>query len=246
MALADLIDSNPWPSGQPEAPTVDWGWGIEGEELLRQLVDPGVEVVLEVGSLLGGSARFWAQHCPEAHVLCVDPWIDVTNLEDRPFLEHVPELVDFVLDRTDGLFDVFLASNWELRDRITPLRGYSPDRLTDVVRHQVRPDVVYVDGSHVYEDVIADMTTARALFPDALLCGDDYNWPAVGAAVDYVVANRGDRLQRAGNTWVIEQAGDGSRHAARSAETIGPVERSWPIRMAMAVAAELPGRSRRS
>lgn len=246
MALADLIDSNPWPCDRPEAPVVDWGWGIEGEDLLRQVVDPGVAVVLEIGSLLGGSARFWADHCPNAHVLCVDPWIDVTNVDDRPFLEHVPELVDFVLGRTDGLFDVFRASNWSLRDRITPLRGYSPDRLTTVLQHGVEPDVVYIDGSHVYEDVIADMTTARALFPDALLCGDDYNWPAVGAAVDYVVANRGDRLRRSGNTWLIERTGDDARHLARSAETIGPVERSWPIRVVTAVAAELPGRNNRS
>ena len=240
MTLADLIDANPWPGQRPDVPIVRWGWGIEGAALLRELVDPQVRVVLEIGSLLGGSARFWAEHCPEATVLCVDPWIDVADATERPFLEHVPELIDVVVGRVDGLYDVFLAANWDLRDRLIPLRGFSPDRLASVHAAGVTPDVVYVDGSHVYEDVIADLTTARALFPDALLCGDDYDWPAVAAAVDYVVANRGDRLRRMGNTFAIERIGDDRRHPAPSARTIGAVKRSWPIRVAMAVAAELP------
>lgn len=239
MSLANLVAANPWPDERPDAPAVDWGWGVEGAELLRDLVDPGARVILEIGSLLGGSARFWAAHCPEARVLCVDPWIDVADAADRPFLEHVPELVDVVVGRVDGLYQVFLASNWDHRDRITPLRGFSPDRLASVHAAGVQPDVVYVDGSHVYEDVIADLSTARALFPEALLCGDDYDWPAVAAAVDYLVANRGDRLRRSGNTFAIEQAGSGDRHRAPSTVTTEAAARSLPVRLVRAIADEL-------
>ncbi len=240
MPLSDLIAANPWPDDRPDVPAVDWGWGVEGAELLSELVDPEFSVILEIGSLLGGSARFWAGLCPGATVLCVDPWMDAAQVSDRPFLEHVPELKDVVVGRVDGMYDVFLASNWELRDRIIPLRGFSPDRLASVHAAGVQPDVVYIDGSHVYEDVIADLTTARALFPDALICGDDYDWPAVAAAVDYVVANRGDRLKRLGNTFAIEQAGDGGRHPASSTVTTAPVERSLPVRLVAAVVDELP------
>lgn len=240
MSLADLRNANPWPSQRPDAPAIEWGWGVEGTALLQDLVDPGAAVILEIGSLLGGSARFWADHCPEAHVLCVDPWIDVATVAERPFLEHVPELVDVVVGRVDGLFDVFLASNWDYRDRITPLRGFSPDRLASVNAAGVKPDVVYVDGSHVYEDVIADLSAARTLFPDALICGDDYDWPAVAAAVDYVVANRGDRLRRQGNTFAIEQTGEGGRRPAPSTMTTEAAARSLPVRVVRALAGELP------
>ncbi|MEM9566366.1 MAG: class I SAM-dependent methyltransferase [Actinomycetota bacterium] len=242
MALSDLIDANPWPAERPAAPVVEWGWGIDGEELLREAVDPGCSVVLEIGSLLGGSARFWLEHCPGAHVVCVDPWIDVARVEDRPFLEHVPQLAGEVVGRPDGLFEVFLASNWDHRERLTPVRGFSPERLADVAGHGVRPDVVYVDGSHTYEDVIADLSAARLLFPEATVCGDDYEWPAVGDAVEYLVACHGDRLRRSGNTFVIERIGDGGRHLARSARPTGPVERSWPVRAVEAFVGELPGR----
>ncbi len=240
MSLADLRNANPWPQQRPDVPAVEWGWGVEGAGLLQDLVDPEAEVILEIGSLLGGSARFWADHCPTATVLCVDPWIDVATVAERPFLEHVPELVDVVVGRVDGLFDVFLSSNWEYRDRITPLRGFSPDRLASVHAAGVQPDVVYVDGSHVYEDVIADLSTARTLFPDALICGDDYDWPAVAGAVDYVVANRGDRLRRQGNTFAIEQTGEGGRHRAPSTMTTEAADRSLPVRVVRAVAGELP------
>ncbi len=214
MTLAELIDANPWPPERPDAPAVDWGCGVEGADLLKELVDTDAEVILEIGSLLGGSARFWADHCPGATVLCVDPWLDVAEVADRPFLEHVPELVDVVVGRPDGLYEVFLASNWDYRDRIIPLRGFSPDRLASVSAAGVEPAVVYIDGSHVYEDVIADLSTARTLFPSALLCGDDYSWPPVAAAVGYLAANRGDRVRSQDNTFAIEPTGDGQRHQA--------------------------------
>lgn len=239
MASADLMAANPWPDDPPAAPVVQWGWGIEGTDLLRAAVSPEASVVVEIGSLLGGSARFWAEHCPQAHVVCIDPWIDVRAASDRPFLEHVPELVDWVVGREDGLFDVFLASNWGLRDRLTPIRGFSPDALTEVVRHGVEPDVVYVDGSHVYEDVVADLSVARSFFPTALVCGDDYTWPSVRDAVGYVAAVRGDEVRAAGNTFVIETTGDGTRHPAPSARPMDRGERSLPVRLARAVVGEL-------
>lgn len=47
-------------------------------------------------------------------------------------------------------------------------------------------DMVFVDGSHKYEDVKADL---RALSPFAkkLFCGHDINWPEVNHAVDDVI-----------------------------------------------------------
>lgn len=227
-ALAEL---NPWPSVKPDAPNKQWGWGIDGQELLLSHIPADAELIVEVGSLLGGSARFFAEQFPAARLICIDPWFDVDDVSDRPFLAHNPELSEFVTTETDGIYRIFLASNWDLRDRVTALRGYSPDMLAPVHAAGVNPDVVYIDGSHVYEDVLADVITARTLFPDAVLCGDDWNWPGVQHAVNYMAANRGDHVATAGNTWVLEQRGDGTRRSAPSAKTVGPVERSLPVRI---------------
>ncbi|MGI9595246.1 MAG: class I SAM-dependent methyltransferase [Acidimicrobiales bacterium] len=224
--LEGLAEANPWPHSKPDAPTSSWGWGIDGDELLRSSIARDAAVIVEIGSLLGGSARFFAELCPSAHLICIDPWFDVDDPADRPFLAHAPELADFVMSETDGIHQIFLASNWELRHRVTPLRGYSPDPLITVHDHGVVPDVVYIDGSHVYEDVLADLFTTRLLFPDTVVCGDDWNWPAVQRAVEYLARNRGDVVRNLGNTWVIERGATAGRYPAASAVTVGPVERS--------------------
>jgi hypothetical protein len=222
MALEDLVARHPWPEQPPVVPAVKWGWGMDGQRLILDTAPEAVRVVLEIGSLLGGSARTWIEHWPDAHVLCVDPWIDVARVEDRPFLTHVPELADVLVGRPDGMYEAFLAANWEFRDRITPLRGFSPEQLADVHAASVQPDVVYVDGSHVYEDVIADLATSRALFPKALLCGDDYHWPAVAAAVRYLSTIWGDEVRCEGNTFVIVRGEGRQRRSAESAMPTGP------------------------
>ncbi len=234
-----LAATHPWPETKPDAPASTWGWGLDGQDLLKKHIASDARVIVEIGSLLGSSARFLADHCPDAHLFCVDPWFDVTDAADRPFLEHVPELTDFVTGQTDGIYQIFLASNWELRHRLTPLRGFSPDMLAPIHAHGIQADAVYIDGSHVYEDVLADVIAARMLFPAAVLCGDDWNWPGVQHAVNYVAANRGDRVLSVGNTWLLEQHGDGGRHSAPSARTVGPVEHSPPVRIAKALRSRL-------
>lgn len=234
--LAGLVTSYPWPGQRPDAPVSEWGWGIEGRELLDIRLPTNARVVVEIGSLLGSSARYFAERYPSAHIFCIDPWFDVDDPKDRPFLEHAPELTDFVTSQEDGIYQIFLASNWELRDRLTPLRGFSPDMLTPINRAGIDPDVVYIDGSHTYEDVIADIVTARALFPTAVLCGDDWDWPGVKHAVSYVARNRGDEIHSLGNTWLLDHDGSNERHPAPSARTVGPVERSALGKLASRVA----------
>ena len=227
-----LADEYPWPETKPDAPVSTWGWGMDGEELVRQHLPRDAQVIVEIGTLLGSSARFLADHCPDAHLFCVDPWFDVTDPADRPFLEHAPELTDFVTKQTDGIYQVFLASNWELRHRLTPLRGFSPDMLAPIHAHGIEVDAVYIDGSHVYEDVLADVIATAMMFPAAMMCGDDWNWPGVQHALNYVAANRGREIITSDNTWLLKQTGEDTRHSALSARTVGPVEHSAPVRVA--------------
>ncbi len=229
--LNDLVNAYPWPTRRPDAPASEWGWGIEGRELLDSMLPKEARFVVEIGSLLGSSARYFAERYPEAHVFCIDPWFDVDSAKDRPFLNHAPELTEFVTKEKDGIYQIFLASNWELRDRLTPLRGFSPDMMSPVHSAGVEPDIVYVDGSHVYEDVLADVAVARALFPNAVLCGDDWDWPGVKHAVNYLAANRGDQVHSEGNTWLLQQNKAAERHPAPSAHTVGAVERHPVVRM---------------
>lgn len=196
-----LAQDFPWPEKRPEAPTSDFGWGIGGAELIQSMAPNDVRCVVEIGTLLGSSARTFAEWFPDARIVCVDPWMDLKN---RPLLEQAPNLAHWLNDVENGIYQVFLASNWDYRDRIIPVRGFSPQMLGPISRADVNPDFIYVDGSHIYEDVIVDLSVCHTLFPDALICGDDWNWEEVRRAVRYYGEKHHISVVSEGNTWVLQ------------------------------------------
>ena len=130
--------------------------------------------VVEVGSMYGRSAYALLSACP-GPVFCVDPWFEPHKY--RSFFDscgHFPNL--------------------------RAVRGTSPHaaaRIPDV-------DMVFIDGNHEYEAVVADL---RAWLPKArrLICGHDYGnaeYPGVKKAVDEMF---GDRVRPAiGDSWPSE------------------------------------------
>lgn len=145
-----------------------WGWVQPSE--LQWLSEQAARMrsVVEVGSFKGRSSYALATACP-GRVFCIDPWEDDT-----------PEF-----DGSDAW------SSWEdevgsVFANVTPIRGRSP-AAGDLVPDPV--DMVWIDGSHDYENVAADIRywTTRA---QVLLCGHDYtSFPGVARAVDELVAN---------------------------------------------------------
>jgi hypothetical protein len=144
-----------------------WGWmsPAELEWLGAQAAQLGS--VAEVGSLHGRSAFALLTAC-EGPVWCVDPWDDEHDLCEASFMSNC------------GRFP-----------NLRPVRGYSPQaaaRVPDV-------DMVFIDGWHSYEAVMADI---EAWTPKAkkLICGHDYHqgpdagYPDVARAVDEVFGNR--------------------------------------------------------
>jgi len=124
------------------------------------------KVIVEIGSWLGLSARFWLKKASNAHVICIDTW--------KGSSEHVLE--DEWRNRLPTLFETFCVNQWEWRDRVTPIRMKSIDGLLVLNKYDVNPDFIYIDGSHEYADVLADLSVAHSCFPDASLIGDDWNY----------------------------------------------------------------------
>src|SRR5690606_32165594 len=85
-----------------------------------------------------------------------------------------PELTDYFARKgtTYGLFQTFC---WEYRDRLATVRDFSPAGPRFVYDAGVAVHVVYIDGDHRYDAVMRDLTIADALFPEAILCGDDWS-----------------------------------------------------------------------
>jgi hypothetical protein len=201
IGLARLAAEFPWPNVDRSVPNTSFGWGIEGKELFDSKICHEPTCIIEIGTLLGGSARQFADTWPTCTIVCIDPWFDK---KDRALLRLRPDLRHWLDDVKDGLFQVFLASNQAYQHRLIPMRGYSPAMLMPVYRAGVHPDFIYIDGSHEYEDVLVDISVSHLLFPEAQIGGDDWKWESVRRAVEHYAARQRLSVATMGNTWLLE------------------------------------------
>ena len=72
-----------------------------------------------------------------------------------------------------------------LEGRVTPFPVTSSLALRWLRVKGLVPDLIYIDGSHEYEDAFSDILLSLAT-GCLLICGDDYraDWPGVIRAVD--------------------------------------------------------------
>lgn len=207
----ELWRSYPWPDKPPfpEAPVV--GRHSSGFEILTDAIAARESrtVVMEIGSEFGGSARRFLA-VPDTWVVSVDPWPD--DYGSRSF----PELADYFA-REGTMYGLFQTFCWEHRDRLAMVREFSPAGPKLVYDAGVPVDVVYIDGDHRYDAVIRDLTIADALFPDAILCGDDWSMKSnrakyegmqlpVRKAVQSWAAFHDVHVETSKNTWMIDKS----------------------------------------
>lgn len=174
MSIEDLKKVFSFPATPPAVSTSDHGWfGPEHVELLSGLLGPETKVFLELGSWLGKSTRFVASRAPKATVIAVDHW--------QGSVEHhtTPEWQAFL----PTLYDTFIKNCWTYRERIVPLRMDTVSGMKLIHQHGVKPDIIFIDAGHDYISARADLSYALSLFPDAVLCGDDFLWPGVAQTV---------------------------------------------------------------
>ena len=130
-------------------------------------------MVVELGSWLGLSARFFLDIAPNAMVICVDHWQgSLEHHHDEKWRKMLPTL-----------YETFLVNLWSYRDRIIPLKAGTIEGLKLIHSLGIHPDLIYIDASHEYDAVFQDVQTAMALFPKSTICGDDWSWDGVRQAV---------------------------------------------------------------
>lgn len=164
----------------PSLPLDLQGWGAESPAFDVILKDVAPRTILEIGTWKGASAARMAELAPEASICCVDTWLGQIE-----FMDADSEWSG-ILGRRFGYPDVyeqFIANMHRLGllDRVTPIAQTSPLACKWLLKHGFRFDLIYVDGSHEYEDVVVDVRNARALLADGgRVFGDDYEWDGPG------------------------------------------------------------------
>ncbi len=133
--------------------------------------------ILEIGSWVGSSALTWAQSIRTfsphgGSITCVDPWISFSTTNDLANVSLVRTWDELL--RSGLAHELFLHNTKSI---VAPLtrevrRGKAADILPTLEMGTY--DLVYIDGSHYYDDVLQDLKLAAPLLRDGgILCGDD-------------------------------------------------------------------------
>lgn len=131
---------------------------------LAKLRDRDV-AVLEIGSWEGRSAIFFLEFLPRSRVTCIDTF--------EGGAEHAPLGNDF-LASIEGRFDANLGP---YGDRVRKIKSPSFAALDRLVQDKASFDLIYIDGSHMRDDVLIDSVLAwRLLAPGGICIWDDYTW----------------------------------------------------------------------
>lgn len=168
--MEELRCRYPWPDEKPiDIKPIDHGWFNNPEKIkaLKAVIKPEFKILVEIGAWLGQSTRILLDSSnANAVVISIDHW--------KGSNEHQGNRFAFL----PVLYETFIVNMWEHRERLIPIRENSLTGLQVIDVVNLKPDLVLIDASHEYEDILADLEMTYKLFPNARICGDDYNWMA--------------------------------------------------------------------
>jgi len=192
------------------------GWtSYEQLEFLVQNVRalPDNAIIVEVGVWHGRSALAMAEACrgTNKHVYAIDPWQSYTAEVDGAGYDAAEIVKNSGLESFDQVLEIFKnhIQRFELGPYMTPIQAMG----VDVARTWDRGPVsfVFIDASHTYQAVSADLESWSTLSPT--ICGDDWDFTGDGtersveAAVrDFLSRHEEWRLSLPiANTWMLRR-----------------------------------------
>lgn len=120
--------------------------------------------IMEIGSFAGGSATIFAPHA--CKLLCVDTWAGSGKDGDEmaPIYAEVDPFSTFLKNRE------LMPCKPEYHVRTT-----DPDSLPDFLKPGMSFDLIFIDGAHDYDSVVADIAVARThIAQGGIICGHDF------------------------------------------------------------------------
>ncbi len=190
QGLKPLLRDNPWPDfiyGEVRSFELSLdGGGRGGHEIIIDVIKKyDVKLMVEVGCFLGGSAVKWLRAKKDLTLIGVDPWdgnwaayIETMALDpvrSRTVWHLKEEEIALIVAciRRYGNFCTAMNNLRIYKDRFIPVRRKIPEAFGYLRERLIEPDLVYIDAGKYREDI----DTAYEMFPDAIICGDDYLWP---------------------------------------------------------------------
>lgn len=170
-----LKHSHAFPNTKPNYPDNLKGWLEKGNALLlKKFINPEMKIIFEFGTWLGLSANYILRMNNNCVVVCIDMWKGDTSIGKR--------------NDSEKLYNTFLVNMWKYKDRVIPLKMDGKKAMKYLYELGIKPDMIYLDMGHSYEEVIDDLKVLMKYFPDVLILGDDiFHWKGVAQAVKETV-----------------------------------------------------------
>lgn len=165
----ELINSNQMRSSET-------GWGSTHPNFAKVIERTNPKLIVEVGSWLGDSAIHMASLLGfDCEIVCVDTWLGSSEM----WMDHNDPTRYGRLNLVHGYPNIYYSFLWNVfvtgyHNIITPCPMTSLQAARLFTRWGIAPDVVYLDASHDYEDVLSDLQAWYPLAKDTIF-GDDYN-----------------------------------------------------------------------
>lgn len=190
-----------------EASGIDYipGWNSYSNAFRELIEKTRPKTIIEVGTWLGASAINMAKITKELNletkIYCVDTWLGAEEFWTR--LADTPDRDLKLKNGYPTVYNDFLANvvQHNMQDTIIPIPNTSSIGYHILKHYNICADLIYIDGSHTYEDVKSDIGSyTKLLAPGGIIFGDDIGWSGVRKAIDDILANNYDILEN--NFWV--------------------------------------------
>lgn len=178
---------NPYDGFKSNLPIDITGWNSTSPVFDIMLNANNLSTIIEVGSWKGASAInivkiLKEQGVKDPRVICIDTFLGSQEHWD---FDNVYHSLKFKNGRPT-LYEQFLVNviSEGMEDNIIPLVQTSQHASIILKKLGVVVDLIYVDGSHEYEDVRRDLKDYWSLLKiDGFIFGDDWGWEGVNKAV---------------------------------------------------------------
>lgn len=164
------------------------GWNSQHHIFYDMVKELLPKTIIEVGTWKGASAIRMAESCRsfmlDTKIYCIDTWLGAEE-----FWTRFADTKERDLMQRNGypqIYYQFLSNVFHkgYENVIQPIPATSFIGAKIFEHYGIKADLIYIDGSHDYDDVKADIKAYKELLnPNGIMFGDDYGWPSVSDAV---------------------------------------------------------------
>lgn len=186
------------------------GWGGT-HPIFEKLIDKTMpSIIIEVGTWKGQSALHMTKLLKSKNIkckiYCVDTWLGVYGDIEEDYVRNPNYLL-----KKDGypqIYQQFISNvKWEeAEDYIIPCPNTSDNYYIFFKYRNIKADLIYIDGSHLFQNVYNDITNySNLLNTNGIIFGDDFTFaPDVKKAVEkYCYENNKQYEVTEGRYWRI-------------------------------------------